>query len=191
MHFKMRITILIILFTQTVWGQTYSAYLTDKEVDDFLMWEMRDPANNQSEFFEVKNKRLKTLRKANDWKVKYIVFHKDSLEYVDFFKETFRDVDLRGFLSDTEIAFLKNQFEVVRTNIQFNKRINPDNFVSRVKDSELTVTYSIPLASSDKTIYLLLKDYTWDKRGECVINIYKKLDNGQWSISKAQPVSVY
>ena len=187
----MRITLLIILFTQTVWGQTYSDYLTDKEVEDFLTWEMKDPSNNQSEYFSVTNRRLKTLRKANDWSVKYIVFHKDSLEYVDFFNETFRDIGLKDFLSDTEIAFLKNQFGARRKNIEFSKRINADNFVSRVKNNELTVSYSIPLALSDKSIYFLLKDYTWDDKGECVINIYKKLENGQWIMSKTQQVSVY
>ena len=191
MHFKMRITLLIILFTQTVWGQTYSDCLTDKEVEDFLTWEMKEPSNNQSEYFSVTNRRLKTLRKANDWSVKYIVFHKDSLEYVDFFNETFRDIGLKDFLSDTEIEFLKNQFGARRKNIEFSKRINADNFVSRVKNNELTVSYSIPLALSDKSIYFLLKDYTWDNRGECVINIYKKLENGQWIMSKTQQVSVY
>jgi hypothetical protein len=144
----MKITLLIILFTQTVWGQTYSGHLTDKEVENFLTWEMKDPSNSQSQFFNVKNKRLKTLKKANDWKVKYITFHKDSLEYVDFFKETFRDMDLKDFLSETEIEFLKNQFEARKTSIEFNQKINPDNFVSEVKKNELTVTYSIPFVSS-------------------------------------------
>lgn len=176
---------------QTVWGQKYSDYLTDKEVEDFLKWEMKDLSNNRSEFFGIENKKFKILKKSNDWKVKYIIFHEDSLEYIDFFKEAFRGVDLKQFLNETEIAFLKEQFQKNRANIEFNKRINSNSFVSHLNSNELTIIYSVPLTTSDKDTYFILKDYTWDNRGEFVMNIYKRLENGQWILRKAQSVSEY
>jgi hypothetical protein len=124
--------------------------------------------------------------------VKYIVFNVDSIDYTDFFHETFKGVNLNYFLSGTDIDFLRTQFEERMTNVEFNESINPDNFVRRVKSNQLMVIYSVPLVSRDKSIFVLLKEYTWrnSNRGECVINIYKKLDNG-WTLSKAQSVSIY
>jgi hypothetical protein len=191
----MKAILIIILFSNWTFAQTYSKYLTDKEVKNFFSWEMADLKNNKADRFEISNEKLRISNKLSNWFVKFIIIPEgQSTDDIDFFfKETFDSVRLNQFIEDDEIQFLKQQFfDAKRGETRFISRELNTSISSKLSKNSFTIIYSVPLTTRDKGFIFLLKDYSWDNyAGECVINVYKKTENGSWTLYKTQTVSGY
>lgn len=181
---------LLLLLSQTSHAQSYSACLTDQEVVDFLKWETGEMLNFHSSLFDIPA-RIRMLTKSNEWKA-YISYHKDSLQYLDTFAETFKPVELEKFVAKEDIDFLRKQFTERKTNVEFKINLDEVDLVKTLPKDKLTVIYSVPLVTKDKNFFFLLKEYKRGRdHGESVVQVYKKVKDGEWSLWKAGPVADY
>jgi hypothetical protein len=110
---KMGMKKLILSFILTctchwIFAQRYSNYVNDREVEEFLSWEVSGMLNFKSNQFSIPVK-IAVIRKMGEWNSS-IIYSKDSLAFLDPFKETFKLVDLDKLLPKEEVSFLKEQF---------------------------------------------------------------------------------
>lgn len=183
--------LLMLLVAQNVsCGQQFSSYLTDKEVNDFLKWETSEVLNFRTSLFE-RDAMITMLDTSNEWHAE-LIFEKDSAQHVDRFNEIFKLIKLTEIVSKEDLKFLRKQYSEVKPRVHFRTESSKVHLVSKVANDNVTVIYSTPLSTSDKKIFFLLKEYTWNKeRGEVMIQVYKKSQNGKWSLFKAESIVEY
>ena len=183
-------SIILTCMCSWIFAQRYSNYISDKEVEEFLKWEASEMLNFKSNQFSIPAK-IAVIRKMGKWNSS-ITYPKDSLKFLDLFKETFKFVELNKFLSNEEISFLKEQFDGNKENAVLGIQSREVDIFDKIPSDRTCIVYSVPLTTRDKRTFFLLKEYTWEnEHGESIIQVYKKARDNGWTLYKAVSISEY
>ena len=188
---KKTITILIIILTVNVYGQTDSSIIPDSTILNFMNWEIEK--SGLSDWPSKKRHKKKIFYIVYDWsESEFIKLDSATLSQrsiTDYFNDYIFDENLESFIGPTltegDISFMTDQYKSIKKKSEWS--FENENIKIRRNNNRLskkvTYFYGIPIFNIDRNIVLLKKMvYCGKLCAEHAVYIYKKKENGDWEM---------
>jgi hypothetical protein len=158
------------------WGQTYSTIIPDKEITDFINWEIAQTPKGK---YALK----KIFNRPHLWEDANFIAPPDSLQYDLGYELNFlykKENHLETLFSDQDTAYFLEQFKAMKPTLW--NGIDNLRVSTRRKNA---FGYSVPIFSKNKAFVIVYKsEYRGPESGKGAYYIYKKTANG-WLFVKA------